>query len=461
MSSIGADIPRLQATDDAELTWQASMECYLTSSRPILFTPDSALFLRHYITTTGVMLPMPFTSNAFLDTLLPLACKDDMLMHSLLALGGAHLSCDRTLSNIEQVKESMLRHYIWTVQQIRKELRSFDTYDHVRTLRLASVLTLLCHVEVRLSVTSSLTFLTLFTLSFVPTAVADVHDYVQIISGEKNSFTFQHLNASGQLISSFTRDGLQALQNRAEVGFVLELHSYMVMANNLTPQGLVPSRTLPNDAALAIVHTIEHYGTCGVMYGGYRELFALIPQVSALFSRRLDEEKTVGVTPSPDLTGEADFITRKLSTWNLDEILLSPATSARARDQILIAEAIRHGIRIYLHAAMVGSTLPEEATAKSMRDSSDAIIGLIKTLEDQSWACNSLWTILMAGSCLTDVQRQSDLVDLLRNTRYRMDHLARSIEILEELWNNSDPLSFGPYGIFIVVQVHNPTFAII
>lgn len=115
-----------QAIEVAELTWHPSMHCYLASTRPALFTPHSTLFLRHYITTTGAMLPVPLASNAFLDTVLPLACKDDMLMHSLLALGGAHMSCDRTVSSMEQVRDSMLRHYIWTIHQVRKELASLD-----------------------------------------------------------------------------------------------------------------------------------------------------------------------------------------------------------------------------------------------------------------------------------------------------------------------------------------------
>lgn len=282
----------------------------------------------------------------------------------------------------------------------------------------------------------------------------------KIISGEKNSFTFQHLKASSQLVSNVLRDGLQTLQDRAEVGLVLELHSYVVVVNNLTPHDMIPNRTLMNDDALAIVHILGHYETCGVMYGGCHELFALIPQVSDMFSRRLAEQTATDQTPSPELMRDTDVLTRRLSAWHLDEIKDVPTNSARARDQTLIAEAIRHSIRIYLHAAMAGSAFPEPAASRSMRDSSDAVIGLIKALDDQSWVCNSLWTVLMAGSCLVDVQRQLDLTDLLRNSRYCMDHLIRSTEILEQLWHNPDPISFGPYGICLAIQQHNPAFAI-
>ena len=140
----------LQAKDDTELAWQSSVQCYLASTRPVHLTPHSTLFLQHYITTTGAMLPMPLTNNAFLNVMLPLACKGDILMHSLLALGGAHMLCDRdrTLPGLQQVRDSMLKHYIWTIHQVRKELASFDDQDYVRTVRLVFVLTLLCHVEV-------------------------------------------------------------------------------------------------------------------------------------------------------------------------------------------------------------------------------------------------------------------------------------------------------------------------
>lgn len=159
--NLDADDLERPVIEDAELTWHPAMHCYLASIRPALFTPHSTLFLRHYITTTGVMLPMPLTSNAFLETVLPLACKDDMLMHSVLALGGAHMSCDRTMSSMQQVRDSMLRHYIWTIHQVRKELASFDTQNYAKTIRLVLVLMLLCHVEVRILTASSSTFLTL------------------------------------------------------------------------------------------------------------------------------------------------------------------------------------------------------------------------------------------------------------------------------------------------------------
>lgn len=377
---------------------------------------------------------MPLTNNAFLNVILPVACKDDILMHSLLALGSAYMLCDRdrTLPGLQQVRDSMLKHYIWTIHQVRKELASFDDQDYVRTVRLVFVLTLLCHVEVWLHFAFFSSILGFMRLDLGPPLLTLIF-IAKMISGEKNGFIFQRLNASSQLMSNVMLHGLNTFQDRTEVGLVLELHSYLIIVNNLTPRATVPDRTLKSGDASAIVQTLGLYETCGVMYGGYQELFALIPQVSDIFSRRLVEEATILDTPSPDLIHDVNNHARRLSAWHLDESVFGPPTSVRARDQIMMAGAHRHGVRIYLHAARTGSSILDDSTARSMRDSSDAIVGLFKTLDDQSWTCNSLWTILMAGSCLADIDRQPDLARLLRNSRYRMDHLIRSVEILEYL----------------------------
>lgn len=75
------------------------------------------------------------------------------------------MSCDRTAPSMQQVRDSMLTHYIWAIHQVRKELASFDTQNYPKTVRLLLVLMLLCHVEVRILAALSSMFLLLALLA--------------------------------------------------------------------------------------------------------------------------------------------------------------------------------------------------------------------------------------------------------------------------------------------------------
>lgn len=120
---------------------------YAGSGRPCALTPLSALLLGHYLAeTAGILVMMPSDSNPCVTILLPLGHTDDLLMHGLLAVSGAHMAYrenDKT-----EVAEAAILHYTLLLRQLRAELSSLREHDSEKMERLLRVLLILCQYEV-------------------------------------------------------------------------------------------------------------------------------------------------------------------------------------------------------------------------------------------------------------------------------------------------------------------------
>ena len=123
---------------------------YAGSSRPCALTPFSVLLLRHYLAETAGLLAMaPSGSNPFVTILLPLGHADDLLMHGLLAVSGAHMAYrekDKT-----DVAEAAGLHYTLLLSRLRVEISSLREDDSEKMESLLRVLLILCQYEVSIA----------------------------------------------------------------------------------------------------------------------------------------------------------------------------------------------------------------------------------------------------------------------------------------------------------------------
>lgn len=126
-----------------------------SSERAVALTPSSPLLLQHYLgATSGLLVAKPPFSNPFVTLVLPLTFSDDLLMHSVLALSGTHLSFKK--GDDLDIQLATHQHYASVLQNLKATLaartaRTADTpeEDIERSLRLLLVLMILCYVEVR------------------------------------------------------------------------------------------------------------------------------------------------------------------------------------------------------------------------------------------------------------------------------------------------------------------------
>jgi Fungal specific transcription factor domain len=112
--------------------------------------PLNALLLQYYVEETGPRLAIRLPRhNPFIKYILPVAYCDDLLMHAVLALGGAHLMFQRGIGRA--IEQATWTHYEISLRKMSHALKSESWQESCYTLRLLLTSMLLCHFEVRLT----------------------------------------------------------------------------------------------------------------------------------------------------------------------------------------------------------------------------------------------------------------------------------------------------------------------
>lgn len=120
---------------------------YSADERACGLTPQSVLLLRHYLCHTASYFAMrTLEDTPFVSVLLPLGHTDDLLMHGLLALSGAHLAYKEPAST--EVVSATRMHYAKMISGLRSEFINLQDGQLEKGERLLPVLMMACHYEV-------------------------------------------------------------------------------------------------------------------------------------------------------------------------------------------------------------------------------------------------------------------------------------------------------------------------
>lgn len=127
----------------------------MAEERACGLTADSTILLSHYFRETAAFFAMtPLKDNPFVTVFLPIGYMDDLLMHGMLALSGAHLTCKEP-DNLPLATATQM-HYLRLVNGLRVEFANLDELDLEKTERLLRILMVVCHYEVCITRLSSL-----------------------------------------------------------------------------------------------------------------------------------------------------------------------------------------------------------------------------------------------------------------------------------------------------------------
>lgn len=119
------------------------------TQRACTLTQQSVTLLSHFLMHTASLFAMgPMESNPFVTVLLPLAYTDDLLMHSLLALSGAHLASK--VPDSPDFSRATRIHYSKLIGGLRNEFSGLEDGDLCNKERLLRLLMVACHYEVSL-----------------------------------------------------------------------------------------------------------------------------------------------------------------------------------------------------------------------------------------------------------------------------------------------------------------------
>jgi hypothetical protein len=408
-----------------------------------MLTPSSGLLLSYYITETGpTMTTSSGSGNACLSSVLPIAYIDDLVMHGVMAIGGTQL-CSRNANNA-QLRAATESHYACVLRGVRLALHDLHPEDTGKMLRILSVLMLMAHYEVGLPL-----------LIVLPKS----HSSQACTSTCSNGGIFSHLRASHQLILWLMNSEHQTRSDARYIfGYLLEIYTYLVLANSVMPYGIMDSRHVPYDGVIDnFVSRLSTYETFGIMFAGCHELFELIPAISRFAAQRLKEEEQASTAAS--LSDSDAFYTStnaRIRDWQQ-----SPPSATNADcvpKRLAIGETYRHVLFIYLETAMLGTTrLPASAEVHARLHEhlvhiKDAVE--CHNLVTSTFATIMLWPMVITGSVLLPTHERELLAQGLRMPQYATCNSIQTAELLELVWADGDPQSFGPYGLYLAMEKH-------
>ncbi|UKZ68150.1 uncharacterized protein TrAtP1_009185 [Trichoderma atroviride] len=396
-------------------------------------TRVSITLLRHYFEfTAGLLCTSPSTNSPFITVVLPLAYTDELLMHTVLALSGTHLECRqsrRHAGSMAAVDPEMQHatglHYQKIISGLRCEMVNFDTANNQKQTRILLILIMACHYEA--------------------------------ISGDKSGMMLQHLRASRKLVRRLLIQP-QGSSNidQESLGFSLELYAYLSIVNSLASYRNTGELAQPYDTFLTSLDGLSSYSTFGSMFAGCHSLYELIPHISQLSVEYLAGEKILGDDwiPSSKLRLCYESIEHRIATWKLPSSLDSEA-QYKTSDITAAAEAIRHGLYIYLTTSFYGSSRPDPIAQSQLGVEADIVLALATSVKDINIRTILLWPCIIAGSCMVHEEQQKRLISALLSSGFDMKHLFNLCEMLELMWNENDASVYGPYGLYSLMEKRN------
>jgi hypothetical protein len=137
----------------------------VSSTRASALTETSSLLFTHYVAETARVLSTfsPDGNNPFLTLLVPLCYNDDLLMHSLLALSGAHM---KSKSPGIDVYLATYRHYSVVIRTLRECISDYTALDVPQALRMLLASMILSFFEV-IEWISDFTFATVSLMKYI------------------------------------------------------------------------------------------------------------------------------------------------------------------------------------------------------------------------------------------------------------------------------------------------------
>lgn len=247
-----------------------------------------------------------------------------------------------------------------------------------------------------------------------------------------------------------------------------ETFAYFILSNTLLPFS-EPSKCPCEQFTWPLTGREASWCLDGAVFGGSYSLFQHIPEVKALYCRRLAEEAQGLDLPSRQLINAKAAIIRSIDTWSMTPLseVASAKSTANFEAHVVdweqkrrAAECLREALYIYAMLSLFGSTLPCAGIKRQVEVKIDNIVSLASYLQDSPYSTNLLWAIVMAGCCMENELQRESLIEGLKRSRYQMRHLQLVQRVLRLLWADKNPMAYGPVGLRYVMEKHDMTFVI-
>ncbi|KAF8855767.1 hypothetical protein BDZ45DRAFT_488215 [Acephala macrosclerotiorum] len=383
------------------------------------------LFEHYSCKTADQICGVAESANPFLTHILPLAYVDSLVLHSILALSGAHLIHKASNSNL---RAATWTHYGLAVRGLKEALTKVDIcpLDGTAVAQMLATTLLLCHVEA--------------------------------VSGNIHGAIFHHLRASRHFALALLKKPKAQLDEHFRI-FLLELYAYLALVGNITTSLGSLDRTIPLDSFLSYLEGLDDEKTSGSMLSCAHGLFQLIPQIRQLGLLCQEEDRII--LSSGSSAFQYASLEAKLEHW---EPSPDRYRNSEFPAQLLAAGRIyQYAILTFLHTKYYGSDVNNPILLQKV----DALIlKLFQLMKECRWAqpghpkipaiaTTLLWPYVIMGSCMRYLEHQDHIRSMLQRSPFEMTIVQRVLQLLEWLWADSSPYAYGPYGLEITMKKHN------
>lgn len=239
-------------------------------------------------------------------------------------------------------------------------------------------------------------------------------------------------------------------------GFVLEVYTYLVLANNITPYGRNEARTLPLDPFITSFELLRQYETFGVFLGCGHGLFETIPKISILAMDRLAEEEHSSICTAESQSTYDDLVSTLLS-WNsppVDREMIEYEVA-----HISAGEVYRQALLMFVKTAMCGSVVGNPKVISELQGHIEVITGVLPEVHTSPFVTVMLWPMMIAGSCIISPRGRRELLMILESSTIELMQVAQAAKLLRLLWEDNDERAFGPFGLHLIMQKHDIMFS--
>lgn len=280
---------------------------------------------------------------------------------------------------------------------------------------------------------------------------------------------FSHLRACREVILTLVQQEHETCPNedtRSIKGFILEVYSFLVVSNSITPYGCCDvARSIPYDSFLDSLHFLKEYNTFGILVGCAPGLFELITPITRLAMDRLrEEEEDFEATMAhrcrqPDRQSMYNEIIAILEQWQSPAV--APEMAEWKLEHEWIGEIYRQALLIFARAAMCGSVVDNPKIIAAIQHHIDVVMPLLLPVADSPFGTLLLWPVMVIGSCLlVEGQRQFFLNRLYHETKVVVAQVIEAGRLLELVWNDDDKRAYGPFGLRLAMKKHKINFGV-
>lgn len=419
--------------ENCVVSWFSGSKSLFSTGQAGILLPASPMLFSHYLEDTAPKLA-PAPDIPWVSWILPVACNDDLLANAILALSGGHLLYK--LPHNQDIRHATHRHYSSAVRTLYQVFNGGSMpSEPLALLRVVLTMLILFHYEVCFHVIHAFARLI----------------WIQVVSGNMDGSPFIHLRATRQLVLILrgkSRQGMSAAERKL-YGFVMEVYSYIVLCNSITPFDMNCNRTLIYDSFIQTFDDLQNLGAFGVMFSGGHHLFELISSVS-LFSAQ-----------DPNVYRHEEYRKLKARIGALEfPVSKEPDTRIRPGCSATL-EVCRRALLAFLETAISPFSKYDTTSMQHLQPLLDVAVLNLPQILPSNYSCILMWPIMIIGSCLMDEEQRVIISRMLLHNQYGMKNTAQASMLLELLWKDPDERAFGPYGLGLLMNRYNLDYGVI